>query len=335
MLIPKRVLAVLAGGALTIGATAPAHAYYYGYSSYSSGYNNGYRNGNSDGYRSGYSTGESRGYSRGYDRGEDVGYDKGYDKGYGTGKSDGITEGYASGKSDGYASGYSDGETDGFASGKAAGVKEGYSSGYDVGFADGRDYEQTLIAAEGSAPPLAGVPNLTSGMEAPSFDVGTDLVNKGTVSYSNSIGSADSFSVGASTNIGATATASSTPDYNVTSKATFGIGNSTINQVIGTSIGTGTTIPSNPIKGSFAKAYTPDSINNDVTVSGIGTDAAIVANSNSDFTSNIKKGKIKIGGELVNSGAGSANGSAGGSVGTTSTASANSSQFVSSFAQAY
>ena len=85
-------------------------------------------------------------------------------------------------------------------------------------------------------------------MEAPSFDVGTDLVNKGTVSYSNSIGSADSFSVGASTNIGATATASSTPDYNVTSKATFGINKSTINQVIGTSIGTGTTIPSNPIK---------------------------------------------------------------------------------------
>ena len=42
MLIPKRVLAVLAGGALTIGATAPAHAYYYGYS-VTQGYNNGYR----------------------------------------------------------------------------------------------------------------------------------------------------------------------------------------------------------------------------------------------------------------------------------------------------
>lgn len=278
MKLPKRILALAAGGALTLGTAAPANAWHY-----TREWQDGYRVGHSDGYNKGFSNGENRGYNRGYDRGEDVGYDK----------------------------------------------------GYDIGFADGRDYEQTLIAAEGSAPPLASVPNLTSGMEAPSFDVGTDVVNKGTVSYSNSIGSADSFSVGATTNIGATATASSTPDYNVTSKATFGIGSSTINQVIGTSIGTGTTIPSNPIKGSFNKAYTPDSINNNVTVSGIGTDAAIVANDGSDFTSNIKKGKIKIGGELVNSGAGSANGSAGGSVGTTSTASANSSQFVSSFAQAY
>ena len=330
MKLPKRILALAAGGALTLGTAAPANAWHY-----TREWQDGYRVGHSDGYNQGFSNGENRGYNRGFDRGEDVGYDKGYDKGYDTGKSDGIDEGYAIGKINGYANGYSDGESDGFASGKTAGLKEGYSSGYDVGFADGRDYEQTLIASEGSAPPLAGVPNLTAGMEAPSFDVGTDVVNKGTVSYSNSIGSADSFSVGATTNIGATATASSTPDYNVTSKATFGIGNSTINQVIGTSIGTGTTIPSNPIKGSFAKAYTPDSINNNVTVSGIGTDAAIVANGGSDFTSNIKKGKIKIGGELVNTGAGSANGSAGGSVGTTSTASANSSQFVSSFAQAY
>ena len=40
-------------------------------------------------------------------------------------------------------------------------------------------------------------------------------------------------------------------------------------------------------------------------------------------------------GDLLNTGAGSANGAAGGTVGTTTTASANSSQFVSSFAQAY
>ena len=171
-------------------------------------------------------------------------------------------------------------------------------------------------------------------MLAPTFDVGSDSVSKGTVSYSNSIGSADSFSVGALTNIGATASATSTPDYNVTSSATFGIGNSTINQVIGTK----KDIPSNlaPITGSFSKAYTPDTIDNNVKVKGIGTDSSILASSNTTFTSDIEKiKKIKIGGELVNSGAGSANGSAGGSVGTTSTASANSSQFVSSFAQAY
>ena len=188
--------------------------------------------------------------------------------------------------------------------------------------------------AEGSAPPLAGVPDLSAGMLAPTFDVGTDTVSKGTVSYSNSIGSADSFSVGALTNIGATASATSTPDYNVTSSATFGIGSSTINQVIGTK----KDIPSNlvPISGSFSKAYTPDTIDNNVKVKGIGTDSSILASSNTTFTSDIEKiKKIKINGELVNSGAGSANGSAGGSVGTTSTASANSSQFVSSFAQAY
>jgi hypothetical protein len=91
-----------------------------------------------------------------------------------------------------------------------------------------------------------------------------------------------------------------------------------------------------PITASFSKAYTPDTIDNNVKVKGVGTDSSILANSNTTFTSDIEKIKrIKIGGELVNSGAGAANGSAGGSVGTTTTASANSSQFVSSFAQAY
>jgi len=284
MQIPKRVLAVIAGGALSLGSTTPAFAWHI--SDYSRGYNNG--------YSSGYRNGDSAGYSRGYRAGDSAGYDRGYDDGY----------------------------------------EEGYDEGYSVGFDDGRAYEHELLMAEGSAPSLAGGPDLSAGMLAPTFDVGTDTVSKGTVSYSNSIGSADSFSVGALTNIGANATASSTPDYNVTSSATFGIGSSTINQVIGTK----KDIPSNlaPISGSFSKAYTPDTIDNNVKVKGIGTDSAILANSNSTFTSDIEKIKrVKIGGELVNSGAGSANGSAGGSVGTTSTASANSSQFVSSFAQAY
>ena len=57
--------------------------------------------------------------------------------------------------------------------------------------------------------------------------------SKGTVQYSNSVGSTR-FSVGAMTNVGSSVSASSTPDYDVTSKAVFGIGSSTINQQIGT-----------------------------------------------------------------------------------------------------
>jgi hypothetical protein len=80
----------------------------------------------------------------------------------------------------------------------------------------------------------ASVPALTGGMIAPTLDVGKTEVKKGTVQYSNSVGSNDSFSVGANTNIGANVNASSTPDYNVTSNATFGVAASTINQKIGT-----------------------------------------------------------------------------------------------------
>ena len=282
MQIPKKILAVIAGGALSIGSTAPVFA---SHNSYWNGYSNGFRNG------------ESSGYSNGFSKGDKVGYDRGYDEGY----------------------------------------DDGYSKGYDVGFNDGQTYEQELQAAkaaEGSSPALAGVPDLTAGMLAPKLDVGSESVLKSTVSYSNSIGSADSFNVGAMTNIGATASATSTPDYNVTSNATFGIGSSTIDQVIGTK----KDIPSalRPISGSFSKAYTPDTIDNNVKVKGVGTDSSILANSNTTFSSDIEKIKpLRIGGELVNSGAGSANAAAGGSVGTTTTASANSSQFVSSFAQAY
>ena len=186
----------------------------------------------------------------------------------------------------------------------------------------------------GAAPALSGVPDLSAGMVAPTIDVGLDDVSKATVSYSNSIGNADSFSVGALTNIGANASASSTPDYNVTSSATFSIDASTVNQVIGTSAA----IPSplTEITGSFSKAYTPDTIDNDVTVTGIGTDAAIQATT-ATFEADIVKAVEAPGGtaDLLNTGAGSANGAAGGTVGTTTTASANSSQFVSSFAQAY
>lgn len=259
------------------------------------------------------------------------------------------------------------------------------------------------------AEPLGGttasVPALSAGMLAPTLDIGTDTVSKGTVQYSNSVGSNDSFSVGASTNIGANVNASSTPDYSVNSTATFGVAASTINQVIGTSNVTNTdsinTISdidsvsqsltetevskdftrdtstrggwwwwnrrnntrthvsednyesvkaeySNQIKsditetltsstgmdgtisGSFNKSFSDSGNSNDVTVNGIGTDANVVAAGDSAFSAIITKDA-----DIANPGAGTASGGAAGSVGTTATANANSSQFVSSFAQAY
>ena len=259
------------------------------------------------------------------------------------------------------------------------------------------------------AEPLGGttasVPALSAGMLAPTLDIGTDTVSKGTVQYSNSVGSNDSFSVGASTNIGANVNASSTPDYSVNSTATFGVAASTINQVIGTSNITNTdsinTISdidsvsqsltetevskdftrdtssrggwwwwnrrnntrthvsedkyesvkaeySNQIKsditetltsstgmdgtisGSFNKSFSDSGNSNDVTVNGIGTDANVVAAGDSAFSAIITKDA-----DIANPGAGTASGGAAGSVGTTATANANSSQFVSSFAQAY
>jgi len=76
---------------------------------------------------------------------------------------------------------------------------------------------------------------LSTGMARPTIDVGTGTVEKGTVQYSNSTGTSDAFNVGTLSSIGASVSASSTPDYNVSSTATFGLKGSTINQVIGTS----------------------------------------------------------------------------------------------------
>ena len=250
----------------------------------------------------------------------------------------------------------------------------------------------------------AAVPALTPGVVAPTLDVGTGQVSKGTLQYSNSVGTNDSFSVGASTVVGASVNASSTPDYNVTSNANFGVAASTINQVIGTSNSTSaptTNLISNidevasgltetevqkdftqdttsrggywwwnrrnrtrthissseyesvkdeyskqlksditetltssssdsgTISGSFSKEFQQSGNTNNVTVKGIGTDANLTASDSSSFVSTIEKG------DGVNTGAGTASGGAAGNVGTTATANANSSQFVSSFAQAY
>jgi hypothetical protein len=237
------------------------------------------------------------------------------------------------------------------------------------------NYAKTIVlsavagfAITGVAPAIATTPGatsgpaeLTQGMKAPTMDVGTDSVTKATVQYSNSIGSSDSFQVGATTNVGASANASSTFDYNVESNANFGIGTSTINQQIGTSsiedIGPKTTstttsgnywnrkkktvivggvekeVEAGTIMGSFNKTGLNSgatSTTNDVTVSGIGTDAQIKTAADASFKSDIKKAE-----GVTSDGAGSANGGASGSVGTSASASANNTSFVSSFAQAY
>ena len=249
------------------------------------------------------------------------------------------------------------------------------------------------------------VPDLSPGMVAPTLDVGSADVSKGTLQYSNSVGTNDAFSVGASTIVGASVNASSTPDYDVTSNAKFGVAASTINQVIGTSavtsapttnvisnideVASGLSISeaekdftkdtttsnggywwwnrrnktrtrvssseyesvktqyanqlksditetltsssqmSGTISGSFSKEFSEFGSSNNVTVNGIGTNANLTATDDSSFTSIIEKGSG------ANTGAGTANGGASGNVGTTATANANSSQFVSSFAQAY
>ena len=212
-------------------------------------------------------------------------------------------------------------------------------------------------------PASASTPALTQGMEAPTLDVGTGAVTKGTVQYSNSIGTSDSFSVGATTSVGASANASSTPDYSVSSNATLGISGSTINQQIG-GWSTGpdvndptATTASDVIKGSFDKKNTVDQAGvttgttNTVEVNGIGTDAKVAATA-SNFTVDIVKGGATLpitpaidggegmppvdgGEETASTSAGTANGGASGSIGTTASTSANNTSFVSSFAQAY
>lgn len=265
------------------------------------------------------------------------------------------------------------------------------------------------LANSGST--TADVPALSAGIVAPTIG-GTDGVagKKFTIQYSNSVGSSDSFSVGASTNIGASVSASSTPDYDVTSTAKFGISGSTIDQVIGTkntveapittygieeqseSLSTkqvesdfkrtadngggyywhnrrnkkrtfitdseyeekktaykmelkeditktltSASAQTGTISGSFAKSFSDAGSSNDVTVDGIGTKATVSTASTlpSSFDTNILKGTNADGSTVTSVGAGTASGSAAGSVGTTATANANSSQFVSSFAQAY
>lgn len=91
------------------------------------------------------------------------------------------------------------------------------------------------LATAAHADPLSGVI-----FTAPTADVGKDTLTKGTIQFSASQGQADNFSVGTSTAINASASASSTSDYNVKSTAVFDVsgatdGSTMINQTIGTS----------------------------------------------------------------------------------------------------
>ena len=88
---------------------------------------------------------------------------------------------------------------------------------------------------------------LQNGIQRPTSGIliGGQTMAKGTITYRNSAGSNDAFSVGTNTSINANASASSTSDYQVTSTASFDMGNnaptgvggglSTINQMIGRS----------------------------------------------------------------------------------------------------
>jgi hypothetical protein len=73
------------------------------------------------------------------------------------------------------------------------------------------------------------------GVAAPTdVNVGAGDISKGTLTYRTSVGTSDNFSVGTVSSMGATSSASSTPDYDVLSNAAFDIAStSTIQQAIG------------------------------------------------------------------------------------------------------
>jgi hypothetical protein len=79
---------------------------------------------------------------------------------------------------------------------------------------------------------------LQSGVQRPTAGVtiGQTTMAKGTISYTNSAGTNDSFSVGTSTSIAANASASSTSDYSVTSVASFDMGNNNLDGAGGLSV---------------------------------------------------------------------------------------------------
>ena len=197
------------------------------------------------------------------------------------------------------------------------------------------------------------------GMDAPTADVGTDSISKGTVTFSTSVGQSDQFAVGTSSAVSASANIAATPDYDASATANFDIGaNTKIQQTIGqgvdvgagliggvgsiggstiAGIGTGSAFSANQgqIGGTFTKIEAPtvgEATSNEVTVDGIGSNAQIAISKDKGlFTTSIEKDETPADGIT----AGTASGSASGAVNTSTSASASSSQFVSSFVQAY
>ena len=208
------------------------------------------------------------------------------------------------------------------------------------------------------------------GMSAPTSDVGKQEIEKGTITYSSSVGQSDQFSVGTSSAVSASANIAATPDYKASATANFEIGKATsIQQTIGQGIdidegtlkgsvgdgygsgtkGTAFSANAGTISGNFQKteaASVGDTTSNKVGVSGIGSNAQITMNElagtatkdgkpvgpqGSAFTANIEKDNLN----KIDVTAGTASGGASGVVNTSTSASAASSQFVSSFVQAY
>ena len=163
------------------------------------------------------------------------------------------------------------------------------------------------------------------GVAAPTVSVGTSALEKGTFTYRTSVGTSDNFSVGTVSAMGASSSASSTPDYDVTATAAFDVADtSQINQAIGglqidsqeTTLdggvsrtvtkfrgrrtvnvedladqsGTAETASSGQISGTFEKTFTnaADTKNN-VTVDGVGTSTAINLGDAASFNTKISK----------------------------------------------
>ena len=195
------------------------------------------------------------------------------------------------------------------------------------------------------------------GMTAPTADVGSKDISKGTVSFSSSVGTSDQFAVGTNSSMAASANISATPDYNAKADASFQVGvganiQQTIGQgvdvaagliggtgggISGVGVGKGFSANDGSIGGSFKKIESPGAgiaASNEVDVNGIGSNADIAIGNDASFTTSIKKDATPPTGDALVS-AGTASGGASGTVNTSTSASASSSQFVSSFAQAY
>ena len=214
---------------------------------------------------------------------------------------------------------------------------------------------------EGAAGSSSGSPldpgSFSLGMQAPTADVGSKAIDKGTVSFSSSVGTSDQFAVGTNSSMAASANISATPDYNAKADASFQVGvgagiQQTIGQgvdvaagllggsgggISGVGVGKGFSANDGSIGGSFKKIESPGAgiaASNEVNVNGIGSNADIAIGNDASFTTSIDKNSDAPSGAALVS-AGTATGGASGTVNTSTSASASSSQFVSSFAQAY